>query len=276
MAEDPARPLLCCVLAASARGRLDESALPAGPFGQRCELLTAASLIAVITPLRAGADDAASVVRVERPRVADLVAYGRLIEHCHERCTTIPIRFGCLFADRAAVEQHLVERAADYHRLLTELDGAVEVAVRMPLPLAQDATTTPPTAPAAPPGPGAGAAYLRALQARLGQEQQRAAHAAREAEWLRAALAAGTRAQAVSLKPLAPTPRPGEPAAPAVTLSLLVERDRLPALRQRIAELAAERAARLSTGLVPESGRALTLHGPFPPYSFVQLEPRAP
>ena len=266
------------------------AALPEGPFSQRCELLTAASLTAVVTPLRgrtgaAPAAGAAPAVQIEHPRVVDLVAYGRLIDHFHARCTTIPIRFGCVLSDRAAVERHLGERAADYQRLLAELDGAVEVAVRMPLQPAP-AASTPPPAPPAPPGVGvgvgvgvgAGTAYLRAQQARLAQEQQRTAHAAREAEWLRAALAAGTRAQAFSLKPLALTPRPGEPATapvppvppvPTISVSLLVERGRLPALRQRVSELAAERAAALR--IEPE--RALTLHGPFPPYSFVQLDP---
>ncbi|MFO0579361.1 MAG: GvpL/GvpF family gas vesicle protein [Polyangia bacterium] len=251
MAEGGARPLLCCVIAASSRSLLDEATLPEGPFGERNAQVEAASLIAVVTPLRGSA----GVAQVERPRVADLVAYGRLIEHVHDRCTTLPIRFGCLFEDTAAVAQHLVDRAADYGRLLTELQGAVEVAVRMPVRPA-DPTDDPKTDAA---GAGAGAAYLRALRARLVKEQQREAHTVREAEWLRAALADGTRAQAVSLKPLAPAGKANEPAAPAVSVSLLIERGQLAALRQRVAELAAH------------SGRTLTLHGPFPPYSFVKL-----
>lgn len=258
-----ARPLLCCVLAAQSRASLDEAALPEGPFAHRAALLQAGPLLAVVAPLR-------SSTEVERPRVADLVAYGRLIDHVHARCTTIPIRFGTVLEDGAAVQQHLDERAADYLRLLAELHDAVEVAVRMTVPLAPPAAAPVPAIPV-----GAGAAYLRAVKARLDQLKQQEGHAARQAEWLRAELAAGTRAQALSLKPLVPPraadaqreQRPETEAAPqpepVVSASFLIARGALAQFQQRVAELA------------QRSGRALTLHGPFPPYSFVQLEPRA-
>lgn len=244
------RLLLCCVLDGEDARGLPLAELPAGPFAQPALRIEAASLAAITCALPGAGE-------LMRPRVAEVLAYSRLIDSVHQSCTTLPVRFGTVLAGHQAVQAHLAEHAAAYRRLLSELQGAVEVSVRLPLP----APTPEPPAEPQPSSPGrSGAAYLRALQARHVQARQQEDTAAREAEQLAAALAPGTRAHVISARaPAAPNPRTeGQP--PAVAVTFLLDRTALPGFRGRVAELAAE------------SGRALTVHGPFPPYSFVQLD----
>lgn len=243
--------LLCVMSAEEARAcpALDQEPLPPAPFGQRGAIVAADPLLAAVAKVPSSG-------ALERPGVADLVAYNRLIESVHSRCTAIPVRFGCVFTDEADLRAHLVEHAAAYVCLLAELRGAIEVCVRMRLPV--------PASPATGPGPAgesapsrSGAAYLRARQAELAQARQHQELVAREGEWLRSALLGSVRACRV--EPAVAVARSDQ--APALSVSCLVERGALAALQERVRELASQ------------SGRGLSLHGPFPPYSFVHLTP---
>lgn len=254
MTEDPASRgpasrllLLCVVSAQEARACLSLDELPPAPFGQRGAIVAADSLLAIVAPVPGGG-------ALERPGVADLVAYNRLIESVHSRCTAIPVRFGSVFSDEDGLRTHLAEHAAAYLRLLAELRGSIEVCVRLQLPAAVPLPTS-----AEPQGASApsrsGAAYLRARQTQLAQAQRQEALVAREGEWLRSALAGHV--LACRVEPAVAVARSDQ--SPALAMSCLLHRGALDALRQRVRELTSE------------SDRALSLHGPFPPYSFVHL-----
>lgn len=245
--------LLCVTSAEEAREGLaqDLDTLPPAPFGERGAIVNADPLLAVVAPVPSGG-------ALERPGVADLVAYNRLIESVHGRCTAIPVRFGSVFSDEAGLRAHLLEHAAAYLRLLAELRGSIEVCVRLQLPAPAPPSTSDGSADASATS-RSGAAYLRARQAQLALARQQEALVAREGEWLRSALAGLVRA--CRIEPAVAVARSDQ--KPALSVSCLLDRGALDALRQRVRELTSE------------SGRALSLHGPFPPYSFVQL-PSAP
>ena len=67
------------------------------------------------------------------PDVETIIAFGKVIERIHRHTTVIPIRYGSLLADEAAVIGHLSEKAAHYRQLLAELDGCEEIGVRLPM-----------------------------------------------------------------------------------------------------------------------------------------------
>ncbi|MCF7976898.1 MAG: GvpL/GvpF family gas vesicle protein [Chromatiaceae bacterium] len=61
------------------------------------------------------------------------LAFGRAIEALHRTMTVIPLRYGCVFADTAAVEAHLGEQQHRYRALLEELEDCVELSLRIPV-----------------------------------------------------------------------------------------------------------------------------------------------
>lgn len=216
---------------------------PGGAFGQACTVLTGGPLAAIGARLPAE-------LQVAQPTTADLLAYSRVIEHVHEQTTIVPLRFGSVLHSAAAVRSYLAENAAAYEQLLARLAGTEELAVRIVI--------APPPAPSLPPhsppsAAGIGAAYLRARQLRHAQAaQQRAAGEAR-AEWLRAALMPQARAHRTELIPQ------GEQLA--VAAAFLIPRGTFAAVRAQARALAASESVKL------------TVSGPFPPFSFAELEP---
>ncbi|MEA1050653.1 GvpL/GvpF family gas vesicle protein [Lamprobacter modestohalophilus] len=65
------------------------------------------------------------------------LAFGRAIEALHRAMTVIPLRYGCVFADTAAVEAHLGEQQHRYRALLEELEDCVELSLRIPVVAAE-------------------------------------------------------------------------------------------------------------------------------------------
>ncbi|MBK1619784.1 hypothetical protein CKO42_15300 [Lamprobacter modestohalophilus] len=65
------------------------------------------------------------------------LAFGRAIEALHRTMTVIPLRYGCVFADTAAVEAHLGEQQHRYRALLEELEDCVELSLRIPVVAAE-------------------------------------------------------------------------------------------------------------------------------------------
>jgi hypothetical protein len=220
-----------------------------GAFGQTCMVLCAPPLAAILAALPASCS-------LAQPATADLVAYNAVIAHVHAQQTTIPLRFGGVFDSEEAVRAHLGENAAGYQRLLDRLRGTEELAVRVVLPAEESQAAGEPATGA---NVGTGAAYLRARQARYAQAARRQAAATTRADWLTAALMPHVRAHRVELAEL-----PERPEQITIKAAFLIARGTAAVFR--------EKARALASG-EPVS---LTVSGPFPPYSFAELEPPAP
>lgn len=237
--EASGRWLLYGVIGGAAGGATDGTT---GAFGQACTVLTAGPLAAIGAPLPAE-------LQVAQPTTADLLAYSRVIEHVHAQTTIVPLRFGSVLPSAAAVRSYLAENAAAYAQLLCRLAGTEELAVR--IVIAPPAPPAPP--PSTPAATGIGAAYLRARQLQHAQAaQQRAAGEARAA-WLRAALMPKAREHRTELVPQ------GEQLV--VAAAFLIPRGTFAAVRAQARALAARESVKL------------TVSGPFPPFSFAELEP---
>jgi len=218
--------------------RLDPG--PGGAFGRACTVLHAGPLAAIGAGLPAE-------LQVAQPTTADLLAYSRVIEYVHAQTTIAPLRFGSVLPSAAAVRSYLEESAAAYARLLCRLAGTEELAVRIVL-------APPPAPPPSPPSAtGIGAAYLRARQLRHAQAALLQAAGQARAEWLRAALLPLSRAHRTELIPQ------GEQLA--VAAAFLIPRGTFAAVRAQVRALAASESVKL------------TVSGPFPPFSFAELEP---
>ena len=68
------------------------------------------------------------------PDLPQILAYQKVIESFHRHHTVIPMRYGCLFEDESQVSQHLQDRGKHYTALLKELEGCVEMGIRILLP----------------------------------------------------------------------------------------------------------------------------------------------
>ena len=98
------------------------------------------------------------------PPVSDLLAYGRVVEALHRERTVIPMRYGCFVAGAAELRRMLLEKQPHYETLLTQLDGQVEMGIRVLLP--ESAQT-----PASGEQPVTGRDYLAMLRVRHGLSQ---------------------------------------------------------------------------------------------------------
>jgi hypothetical protein len=65
------------------------------------------------------------------PEVSRLITYEQVVEWFHRRQTVIPLRYGCLFEERSQIVRLLEERSGEYRWLLGELDGLVEMGIRV-------------------------------------------------------------------------------------------------------------------------------------------------
>ena len=65
------------------------------------------------------------------PSVPRLQAYARVIEALHERCTVLPMRFGCELSTRAQLVELLCARRAEFQASLDEVEGCVEFSIRI-------------------------------------------------------------------------------------------------------------------------------------------------
>ena len=65
------------------------------------------------------------------PDIARIQAYQRIIERFNHHRTVIPMRYGCLFPSKEEVGRHLGQRARHYSSLLRELEGNVEMGIRV-------------------------------------------------------------------------------------------------------------------------------------------------
>ena len=73
----------------------------------------------------------------EAPPVAELLAYAQVVEALHLRQAVVPMRYGCFLNGIPAIENILKERRHQYHALLDELEGHVEMGIRLLIPKAE-------------------------------------------------------------------------------------------------------------------------------------------
>lgn len=198
------------------------------------------------------------------PDLPRVLAYERVVLSCHRQGTVIPMRYGCVVSQESQVIQLLDEHGPQYEALLQELDGCVEMGLRVLLPSGPWATVTPggpegcrkvagphPSAPAAA-ADRLGLAYLTA----------RKAHYAHQDRWTGEYRQAADRCQAqftglfVKCNTEAPTPR-----LPLLSLYFLMPRRAVESFRQAFRHLTETESARL------------LLSGPWPPYNFVTISP---
>ncbi|MEI6044265.1 MAG: GvpL/GvpF family gas vesicle protein [Chloroflexota bacterium] len=143
-------------LRAIRRSEVGRVELPAG-FG----LLVVDRLAALVEVAAEGAD-----LR-DRER---LRRYQKALDLCWQEgaITLLPVRAGAIFSHPSEIARLLQERAAEFERDLTRLEGKVELGLR--LALINKAESAPPNPPA-PSGQSRGLAYMQQLVQRQTQEQ---------------------------------------------------------------------------------------------------------
>jgi hypothetical protein len=178
--------------------------------------------------------------------VAHATAYANVIAALSADRTVLPVRYGCLFPSRTRVHEFMQTRRAEFAALLDELDGCVEMGVRVLLssagcPVRERRSRTTEL--------GSGTAYLT---------ERSAAYARRDAE--RQAGAATAAAIRRAFNRLSVQSR----AVPAVmgenllvSMYFLIRREDIGAFRNRFRRLQERDAHRL------------LLSGPWAPYNFV-------
>ncbi len=193
------------------------------------------------------------------PDIPRVRAYERVVLSYHHRGAVVPMRYGCVVEQESQAIQLLEEHGPRYEALLQELDGCVEMGLRVLLPSGPWAAVIPggpegsrEVAGPPPPAPAAaadrlGLAYLTA----------RKAHYASQDRWTTEYRQAAARCQEqftglyVKCTTEAPSPR-----LPLLSLYFLVPRPAVESFRQAFRQLTESEPARL------------LLSGPWPPYNF--------
>ena len=169
--------------------------------------------------------------------VETVLAFGNVVERIHQHTTIIPIRYGSLLPDEAAVIEHLAEKSEHYSQRLAELEGCEEMGVRLPM-------ATPEPNPNPNTKTSSGHEYLQALKRKYSATEQ----AEKEAAALDLALVGLYRK------------RCGEPGLfagqPMYLVSYLVPRTQLDAFRAQL------------DGLFTAGTHRGIISGPWPPYNF--------
>jgi gas vesicle protein GvpL/GvpF len=207
-------------------------------------------LLALISDVRGESLAAAREVR----------AHWRVLDEASESATVLPVRFGTLLEDEDAVRAQLLEpNAQQLKELLRELDGRVQLTLKgdydEQLLLRQVVEES---------------AAVAGLRDRLRSVPAEAAYYERirlgelVAAHVDQRRAEDTRLALEMLEPLAVATREEDPTRPdaALSLSFLVERDRLPAFNDGVRKLGERFGDRISLRYV----------GPLPPYSFADIQ----
>ena len=210
----------------------------------------------------------AAVSRINRadliPDVPRIRAYERVVLSCHRQDTVIPMRYGCVVEQESQVIEMLSAQGAHYEALLQELDGCVEMGLRVLLPSGPWAAVIPggpegsrEVAGPCPPDPAAaedrlGLTYLTARKAHYAQQD------GWTTEYRQAA--ARCREQFAGLYVKCTTEAPS-PRLPLLSLYFLVPRPAVEAFRRAFRQFTESESARL------------LLSGPWPPYNFVTSGP---
>src|SRR3989339_523011 len=68
------------------------------------------------------------------PPVSELLIYSKVVEELHRRQAVVPMRYGCFLTGIEAIRNTLRERRCQYETLLAQLEGHVEMGIRILLP----------------------------------------------------------------------------------------------------------------------------------------------
>lgn len=186
------------------------------------------------------------------PHVSGIIAYEKVIESFYRDRTVIPMSYGCVFEKEAQVLQLLEERGKQYKALLKDLEGCVEMGIRVLLENVERAERqarrrihhSPSCIP-----PTTGAAYLAAQRERYKTADQMSLEESRMLEKIYSPLSglfARSKEESSSLA-----------GHRLLSLCFLVPRNSLECFRRAFRYIRLNEYARL------------LLSGPWPPYNFV-------
>lgn len=210
-----------------------------------------------------------SPIEVAEPRlnVADALIYRNVIETFFQNGPVVPLRFGCVMKDESQIKRHLDRSHEGYAALLKELDGCVEMGIRM-LPEEENLNTGFPRkmdAPAVRPltegldfaGRTAhpGHSYLAARKPYYARQEAISRENSDSIERIRCAFAG----LFVKYRKESPCPGEGSPAfrVPMPSLYFLVPRPSLGHFRETFRQIGKKESAKL------------LLSGPWAPFNFV-------
>jgi hypothetical protein len=190
--------------------------------------------------------------------VARLLAYERVIEYFHGRQTLIPMRYGCVFDERTQVIQFLMARNQEYRSLLGQLDGTVEMGIRILLQDGEPRKGQPLSAAARTDhGCSPGAAYLRF---------RKQYYAAQDGQNDKSHGVAQTVRHRLS----------GHFVSSREDCCALSEHKALLSLHFLVPRAAVDSFARAVRAVAEEQRWKLLLSGPWPPYNFADCSARNP
>ncbi len=209
------------------------------------------------------------------PSLSRLLDYDRVVEALFGQTAVLPMRYGATFASEADLIRYVEEHAHRLSASLRELEGCVEMGVRVLLLAGESAPTSEPAPhPAA---PTSGRAYLESLRKHLdAADPLRARREAALERCSRAFAGVVVRQRAESSSDerrgferlLASVQACGATAReqPRLlgSLHFLVRRESVVAFKERFRDLR------------PEAGTELLISGPWPPYSFAAPESQIP
>jgi hypothetical protein len=189
--------------------------------------------------------------------IPQVLAFKRVVEVFHRQQTVIPMRFGCTLAETAQVEELLKARRGQYEKLLEELEGCVEMGVRLLVPQGGGASRSVRAGDAGratarmagPPSNGPGQAYLAARRESLAAQDREALQRINIISQVCESVSGLFVCQKQEFRVLA--------GRLLVSLYFLVPRPSVPLFRQTFRQ---HHAAELGKFL---------LSGPWPPYNFV-------
>ena len=96
-----------------------------GVKGQEISFVTGHGLCAAVSEM--SAEDGA-------PPVSELLIYSKVVEDLHRLQAVVPMRYGCFLNGIKAIRNALKERQRQYEALLAQLEGHVEMGIRILLP----------------------------------------------------------------------------------------------------------------------------------------------
>ncbi len=108
-----------------------------GIKGQPVKLVTAAGLQVAVSQQACDQD---------APSLADLLAYGEVVETLHQQLAVIPMRMGCVYDDIPSIRKLLRQKRTAFVKLLDDLEGHAEMGVRFVMPTTANGPSLPPPA----------------------------------------------------------------------------------------------------------------------------------
>lgn len=194
--------------------------------------------------------------------IAAMTSYHAVIDHFHSRRTVIPLRFGTLLDNELEVERLLQNHEKRYKRLLEELQGRIEMGIRVIVPYHKRAPETLSASvqfSSEPRTPGL--SYLASVKARHVTDSQMAEKNSKE---IRAYSAPFEGIYSKAKSETSGFRQNNNEPATLLSLYFLIPRDSLEEFRRAFGRLKSREPAKM------------LLSGPWPPYNFVLLSDSPP